>query len=258
MANILTSALSSSANSNYFDSKRQQRQADLFFVIRQNDENSVKKMADLIYLGASDSEAFNNETPLSVAMNSGNFGAFHYLINNLKADIEYKFPYINGKEYPLIWFALWENKLPYFKMLLAESKQRDIRNPENNGTLLIEATKMVNPAAVEICLNSNKINVNAVDRYKKTALHHALTYKPSEFTKEHGEIINLLIDHNANPELIDLDGNRPSEIHEKLKIREELEIKAELEAQQAPKQKRGKKNVYTKGMNKTRRTQSLF
>lgn len=249
MSFILNSVLQSSASNDYFEGKLDGLQAQLISEIKNGAD--VSDIAYLLQSGASKNRMYEGETPLSAAMNANSFSVFSYLIDNLKADIEQPFKHLNGKEYSLIWHALWENKMPYFKLLLNQGK-KNIRDAENSQTLLIAAVKLVNPEAVSHCLNSNKMDVNDVDMYRRTALHYALSVSQNQLTEDHQKIITMLINAGANPELKDIDNNKPLDISAKMTELENLQIKAEMEMQnKAPKNNKTNKNKY--GINNKKR-----
>lgn len=244
---ILTSTLSSVANHTHYQNKQDAKQQQLINAIKRHATN--EEINDILYNGANVHSEVNDTTPLSAAVEANHLQAFVYLLDK-KADFEIGLKHGNNYKYPLVWFTLWDEKMPFFKLLL-EKGVANIRDPQNNDTLLIAATKMLNVEAVKICVDSNKINKHAVDMEGRTALHHALMCRPSELTAERQEIIAILA-KEINPELKDIYGNTAQEIFNKLEVQEKLELQAELAAEQNKMtNKKEKKKTY--GMKNSRR-----
>lgn len=250
MGFILDSINTGIQQEQYFTDKQDERQEKLFSAIRQKEPINV--ISEIIYNGASKDKITNGLNPIMVAMNCDNFSTFSYLIDTLNADTEIKYPSTNGYQYPLIWNALWQSKNDYFKLLLNKANVRNksiFVNPENGQSLLTTATIMLNKEAVGYCIDSRKLDVNAMDNELKTALHHILSTPEAEMTATHQEIIKMLLNAGAMPELKDLNGATAYQLHQQANHVYQLRQQEILEKQENAKKQKlkktyGKKKTY--------------
>jgi ankyrin repeat protein len=91
-----------------------------------------------------------------------------------------------------------KNSIEIVKLLLAKNAKTDIGDIDGNNALM-HASICQNTAAVKLLLDENVQLVDIVNKHGKTALMHA----SCGWKKENAEIVKLLLDKNANVNIVD-------------------------------------------------------
>jgi len=155
------------------------------------DDGSLKSAQKLIELGADiEAQDSNKITPFLVACKSGNCKAIRYLMS-LGVDVEHK--NVNGCG--AIFFAVGSDNPEAIKLLIDKGLVI-----EDEGALMATAAQCNCKKSMEYLIDQG-VSVDVKDR-GLTPLHHASHYCNIE-------IARFLIDHKADPNVRDNNGNTP-------------------------------------------------
>jgi ankyrin repeat protein len=88
-----------------------------------------------------------------------------------------------------------------FQALLDGKTNIEAINPQNGQTILMVAVESGNESVVNSVLK-NKVQINLADKSEQTALHHAATI-------DEPAIVQQLLNHGAEPEIVDNLGENP-------------------------------------------------